>query len=182
MPMFCVRYIQPVTFSLSISIFVAIVESPSLVLGVECFNKQVWQHALAAASQDDSKQDVNMESYYATVAKTSFIGLVTAAVVVVNTLVIIVIVKYPQLRDDRSTLFIFSLTISDLANGITAMPMSAYLCYNETVNGWFILKTHRFFIRVCDDWTAQPELGDLDEDGCHLASVPLRTVAVQKAM
>ena len=97
---------------------------------------------------DESQQDVNMDPYYDAVAKTSFIGLVTAANVVVNTLVIIVIVKYPQLREDRSTLFIFSLTISDLANGITAMPMSAYLCYNETVNGSFILKMHRFFIRV----------------------------------
>ena len=97
---------------------------------------------------DESQQDVNMDPYYDAVAKTSFIGLVTAANVVVNTLVIIVIMKYPKLREDRSTLFIFSLTISDLANGITALPMSAYLCYNETVNGSFILKTHRFFIRV----------------------------------
>ena len=143
--MFCVRYIQQITFSLSISVFVTIVESPSLVFGVEYFNKRV---DAACCHTDESKQDVSMDPYYDAVAKTSFIGLVTATNVVVNTLVIIVIVKYPQLREDRSTLFIFSLTISDLANGITAMPISAYLCYNETVNGWFILKTHRFFIRV----------------------------------
>ena len=67
------------------------------------------------------------------------IKILTISVVIImnitlNVLVIAVIVRYPQLREDRTTLFVFSLTLSDLANGCTAMPISAVLCYNTTTN------------------------------------------------
>ena len=45
-----------------------------------------------------------------------------------NSLVIAVIVKHPQLREDRTTLFIVSLALSDLANGCTTMPISVLVC------------------------------------------------------
>ncbi|KAK2183242.1 hypothetical protein NP493_319g05021 [Ridgeia piscesae] len=45
-----------------------------------------------------------------------------------NSLVIAVIVKHPQLREDRTTLFMLSLALSDLANGCTTMPISAVVC------------------------------------------------------
>ena len=52
--------------------------------------------------------------------------------ITLNGLTIAVIARYPQLRDDRTTLFMFSLTLSDLANGCTAMPISAALCSSAT--------------------------------------------------
>ena len=45
-----------------------------------------------------------------------------------NSLVIAVIVKHPQLREDRTTLFMLSLALSDLANGCTTMPISVLVC------------------------------------------------------
>ena len=63
--------------------------------------------------------------------------LISAVIVVnilVNSVVIAVIVRHPQLMEDRTTLFMLSLTLSDLANGCTAMPISAALCSNATPN------------------------------------------------
>ena len=80
--------------------------------------------------------------------KTSVISLVTVVDILVNSLVAIVIIRHPQLREDRSTLFMLSLTVSDLFNGFTTMPLSAYFCMSHTVNVGFILKMHRFFSRL----------------------------------
>ena len=52
--------------------------------------------------------------------------------VITNSLVIAVIARYPQLRDDHTTLFTFSLSVSDLAAGCTFMPTSAALCSRAT--------------------------------------------------
>ena len=54
--------------------------------------------------------------------------------IILNVIAIAVIVKYPQLREDRTTLFMFSLTLSDLANGCLALPMSAAQCSSWTPN------------------------------------------------
>ena len=52
--------------------------------------------------------------------------------ITLNSIVIAVITKYPQLREDRTTLFMFSLTIWDFAAGCTCMPISAALCSELT--------------------------------------------------
>ena len=69
--------------------------------------------------------------------------------IITNSLVIAVIGKYPQLREDRSTLFMFSLAFSDLANGCTAMPISIALCSRATPNvrnmTGFLPKIHATF-------------------------------------
>ena len=52
--------------------------------------------------------------------------------ITLNSIVIAVIAKYPQLREDRTTLFMFSLTISDFAAGCTCMPISVVLCSELT--------------------------------------------------
>ena len=54
--------------------------------------------------------------------------------ITLNSLVIAVIARYRQLREDRTTLFVLSLTLSDLATGCTAMPISAALCSSATPN------------------------------------------------
>ena len=66
--------------------------------------------------------------------RTLVISAVLVMSITVKVLVISVIAKYPQLRDDRTTLFIISLTLSDLANGCTTMPISAAVCSNATPN------------------------------------------------
>ena len=54
--------------------------------------------------------------------------------ITLNVIVIAVIVKHRQLREDRTTLFMLSLTISDLGTGCTAMPISAAVCSDSTPN------------------------------------------------
>ena len=64
--------------------------------------------------------------------KPTVISAVIIMNMIVNTLVIAVIARYPQLREDRTTLFMFSLSVSDLAAGCTFMPISAALCSSAT--------------------------------------------------
>ena len=66
--------------------------------------------------------------------KTLTICAVIVVNITLNSLVIAVIARYRQLREDRTTLFVFSLTLSDLATGCTAMPISAALCSSATPN------------------------------------------------
>jgi len=51
-----------------------------------------------------------------------------------NVLVTAMIVRHPQLREDSTTVFMLSVTLSDLANRCQAMPISAALCFNATPN------------------------------------------------
>ena len=60
------------------------------------------------------------------------ISIVIILNVVMNCLVIVVIVRNPALRQDRTTLFVCSLCVSDLASGCTAMPIGAALCSSAT--------------------------------------------------
>lgn len=66
------------------------------------------------------------------IVKPFVISAVTITNIVLNSIVIAVISRYPQLREDRTTLFMFSLTLSDLASGCTAMPISAAVCSKAT--------------------------------------------------
>ena len=64
--------------------------------------------------------------------KASFISAIILMNVIMNSLVIAVIARYPELREDRTTLFMLSLSVSDLAAGCTFMPISAALCSSAT--------------------------------------------------
>ena len=64
--------------------------------------------------------------------KPSFISGIIVMNVIMNSLVITVIARYPELREDRTTLFMLSLSVSDLAAGCTFMPISAALCSSAT--------------------------------------------------
>ena len=63
--------------------------------------------------------------------KLTSITVVIVCDVIANAMVIAVIVKYPQLREDRTNLFMLSLMVADLLVGITHMPISAMLCSNS---------------------------------------------------
>ena len=56
------------------------------------------------------------------------ISLSAVANIVLNSLVMIVIARTPTLREDRATLFMFSLAASDLAFGVCIMTTSAIFC------------------------------------------------------
>ena len=73
--------------------------------------------------------NINEYSYI----KTTVICVIIILNVIMNSLVIVVIARYPKLRDDRATLFMFSLSVSDLAAGCTFMPISAALCSGATL-------------------------------------------------
>ena len=78
-----------------------------------------------------------------------------------NVLVIAVIVKHPQLREDRTTLFMLSLTLSDLANGRTAMPISATIFSNATPQARAMRDLLPMFHLMCTVWFAFNSLHSL---------------------
>ena len=84
--------------------------------------------------------------------KPALISAVIVLNITLNALVIAVIIKYPQLRDDRTTLFMLSLTVSDLATGCTVMPIGAAVCSDATPNARkmirYLPKIHLF----CGMW------------------------------
>ena len=72
-------------------------------------------------SLNSDMEDVNS-------VKVTVVSLSAAANIVLNSLVIAVIVKTPKLREDRTTLFVFSLAVSGLAFGICCTVSSAIFC------------------------------------------------------
>ena len=74
----------------------------------------------------------NMDQGHFDTVRPIVISAVIITNIVLNSTVIAVIAKYPQLREDRTTLFMFSLSLSDLACGCTAMPISAAVCSKAT--------------------------------------------------
>ena len=65
--------------------------------------------------------------------KTAIISSVVVLNVVLNSTVIAEIVKYQQLRDNPTHLFMVSLFGADLVLGMTALPISATLCYIASI-------------------------------------------------
>ena len=81
--------------------------------------------------------------------RTVIISAVIVLNIVLNVIVVAVLLRYPQLREDNTNICILSLTLSDLANGCTAMPISAALCSDATPTVRtmirFLPKIHAFF-------------------------------------
>ena len=73
-----------------------------------------------------------MDAYDFSDVKPVIISAVIVLNIITNCLVIAAIAKYPALREDRTCLFMCSLCVSDLAGGITAMPIGAALCSRAT--------------------------------------------------
>ena len=72
--------------------------------------------------------------------------------ITLNGIVIAVIVRYPQLREDRTTLFMLSLSLSDLATGCTAMPISAAVCSKISPNVREMLQYLPKIHEMCTVW------------------------------
>ena len=86
--------------------------------------------------------------------KPAVISAVIAMNISLNALVIAVIVKHIQLREDRTTLFLLALTLSDLANGCTAMPISAAICSNVTPQARTMIRYVAKVQIMCTVWFA----------------------------
>ena len=90
-----------------------------------------------------------METYISNDVKTAIISTVIVMNIITNCLVIAVIACNSELREDRTTLFMFSLSLSDLAAGCTVMPISAAVCSDASpsVKHMTILPDlHMFFL------------------------------------
>ena len=70
-----------------------------------------------------------MNSTY-TEIKLATIGTLMTLDPVTSSIVIAVLTRYPQLREDRTNLFMLSLMVSDISYGLTVMPISAMMCSN----------------------------------------------------
>ena len=84
--------------------------------------------------------------------KPVIISAVVVMNVTLNVLVIAVIARYPQLREDRSALFLLSLTLSDLAIGCTAMPISAAVCSRATPHVRHMTRFLPKVLATCSVW------------------------------
>ena len=56
------------------------------------------------------------------------ISVVIIPNVTLNVIVVAIIVKYPHLREDLTTLFMLSLTLSDFVIAYAVMPIIAAVC------------------------------------------------------
>ena len=64
--------------------------------------------------------------------KPAIIGVEVILNLILNTVVIAVLARYPELREDRYSLFMLSLSVADLASGCTSMPIGAAVCSRAT--------------------------------------------------
>ena len=84
--------------------------------------------------------------------KSVIISVAIVLNITLNVIVVAVIVKYPQLRKDRTALFMFSLTLSDLATGCTVMPISAAVCLKASPNVRNMLQYLPTIQQMCTVW------------------------------
>ncbi len=82
----------------------------------------------------------------------AIISAVIVLNITLNVIVVAVIITYPILREDRTTLFMLSLTLSDLANGCTAMPISAAVCSRATPNARMMVQYLPKVHVICSVW------------------------------
>ena len=73
--------------------------------------------------------------------KLAIIGATTALNLLSNSLVISVLLRYPQLREDRNALFILSMSFSDIGSGLFDMLPSAVLCSSAST---FLLREYPY--------------------------------------
>ena len=102
-----------------------------------------------------------MNYTYAPEIKAASIGTLSVLDIVTNSIVIAVIVKYPQLREDRTNLFMLSLMISDILYGTFVMPLSAVLCSSASQSVLAAMPYLANVHMVCVRWLATTSLNSL---------------------
>ena len=102
-----------------------------------------------------------MNYTYAPEIKAASIGTLSVLDIVTNSIVIAVIIKYPQLREDRTNLFMLSLMISDILYGTLVMPISAVLCSSASQSVLAVMPYLVNVHMVCVRWLATTSLNSL---------------------
>ena len=125
-------------------------------------NRQCYRSKPTSTRHESTRSfELNMDVTLFDVIK----PVITSAVIIMNmslnVLVIAVIFKHPQLREDRTTLFMLSLTLSDLANACTAMPIIATICSNATPQARAMRDLLPKFHLMCTVWFAFNSLHSL---------------------
>ena len=112
-----------------------------------------------------------MDAYEFSDVKPVIISAVIVLNIITNCLVIAVIARYAALREDRTTLFMCSLCVSDLAGGCTAMPISAALCSRATptvrLSTRYLPEIQMFCLVVRIQLAAQSQLGGRHIEAIH---------------
>ena len=73
--------------------------------------------------------------------KLATVGALTATNLLSNSLVIGVLLRYPQLREDRNALFILAMSVSDMGSGLFNILLSAGLCSSASP---FLLRKYSY--------------------------------------
>ena len=82
----------------------------------------------------------------------AIISAVIVLNITLNVIVVAVFAKYPILLEDRTNLFMLSLTLSDLANGCTTMPIGAAVCSRATPNARRLVQYLPKIQALCSVW------------------------------
>ena len=77
--------------------------------------------------------------------KLAIIWALTATNIMSNSLVISVLLRFPQLREDRNALFILSMSCSDLGSGLFNILLSAGLCFTASP---FLLREYPYLATI----------------------------------
>ena len=113
--------------------------------------------------------------------KAAAICVIIVLNVILNSLVIAVIARYPQLREDRTTLFMFSLSVADL-HAHQRRPVLREIAGNHR-RSWFPSEN----TRVCDvvvwlQFDTQPVLADNLQSYRHLETFQSRATSHSKTL
>ena len=76
--------------------------------------------------------NASMEENEFSDVKPVVISCVIVLNITMNSILIALLIKFAELRQDRTVLFMLSLSVSDLAAGCSSMPISAALCSRAT--------------------------------------------------
>ena len=115
--------------------------------------------------------------------KTGVIGAIIVWNIVTNCLLIAVLLKYTELREDRTALFVISLSLADLGIGL-CLPTSAALCHlvRATHDTTPSKGKHHFDLVFWLYLATQPGLGGLVQDGIGTEASKVRTVDLKKSL
>jgi len=102
-----------------------------------------------------------MDTAEYSIAKPAVISAVIITNILLNSTAIAVILRYPQLREDHTTLFMFSLTLSDLASGCIPMPISAAVCSMVTPQVRHMVSYLPMIQQACASWLSFVSLHSL---------------------
>ena len=96
-----------------------------------------------------------------TTIKVAWIGALCTLNIVTNGIVVAVIAKYPQLREDRTNIFMLSVMMADMLFGILVMPLSAVLCSSASQSVLAVMPYLPNLVMLYSKWIALASMNSL---------------------